>query len=304
MKRPAERVTVNDVGPRDGLQNQSKVLTPEERLSLVRALRNAGVGHIEVGAFVSPKAVPAMAGADRILAGLDPSDDAVYTVLIPNLKGYELAVEAGARSVCMVLYGSDGMAQANARMTAAEADQATLTILQKAKEDGVRVTATMAVAFECPFDGPVDSRRVLDSAALFLDRGADEFCVADTIGAANPAQVRDLARELVDMNGAQRLGFHFHDTRALGLANVYAAVESGARKFDSSIGGLGGCPFAPGASGNVATEDVVMMLEQMGFDTGINLPQLLQAADLAQQLTGTAPGGRASAWLRRYVAKT
>jgi hydroxymethylglutaryl-CoA lyase len=262
------------------------------------------VGHIEVGAFVSPKAVPAMAGADRILEGLDSADGAVYTVLIPNLRGYELAVEAGARSVCMVLYGSDGMAQANARMSAREADQATLHILERAREDGVRVTATMAVAFECPFDGPVDPQRVLDSAALFLDRGADEFCVADTIGAANPAQVRELARELVDMNGSRKLGFHFHDTRAMGLANVYAALESGARTFDSSIGGLGGCPFAPGASGNVATEDVVMMLEQMGFDTGIDLPQLLQAADLAQQLTGTAPGGRASAWLKRYVAKT
>ena len=303
MEYSGQPVVVNDVGPRDGLQNQPKILSPEERLQLVHALRAAGMSHIEVGAFVSPKAVPAMAGTDQIVAGLQETTEAVYTVLIPNLTGYELAVEAGAKSVCMVLYGSDGMAQANVRMSRAQADQATLEILQRARQDGVRVTATMAVAFECPFDGPVEPELVLDAAALFLDRGVDEFCVADTIGAADPAQVRALSEMLIEMNGERRLSFHFHDTRAMGLANVYAAVESGVRKFDASIGGLGGCPFAPGASGNVATEDVVMMLHQMGFDTGIDLRKLVAAADLAKELTGTAPGGRSSAWLKRQLSK-
>lgn len=292
-------VAINDVGPRDGLQNQPMILAPDERVRLVRALLAAGVRHVEVGAFVSPKAVPAMAGADEVLAGLAHESDATLTVLIPNVKGYELAATAGARSVSMVLYGSDGMAQANARMTRAEAEAATAEILRRAQADGVRVTATIAVAFECPFDGPVAPARVRDTAMRFLDIGADEVCVADTIGAAGPAQVRELTRQLVDDNGAERLGCHFHDTRALALANVFASVESGIRKFDASIGGLGGCPFAPGASGNVATEDVVMMLEQMGFSTGIDLGGLLRAAALAQELTGAAPGGRASAWLRR-----
>ena len=296
-------VTVNDVGPRDGLQNQPKILSPAQRVELVRALLAAGMDHVEVGAFVSPKAVPAMAGADEVLAGLSDENNSVLTVLIPNFRGYELAAAAGARSVCMVLYGSDAMAQANARMSRVEAEEATAKILRRARADGVRVTSTIAVAFECPFDGPVDPGLVGYTAARFLDLGSDELCIADTIGAANPQQVRALTSDLLERHGAERLSCHFHDTRALGLANVFAALESGIRKFDASIGGLGGCPFAPGASGNVATEDVVMMLEQMGYDTGIDLDRLMRAAALAQELTGTAPGGRSSAWLKRYLEK-
>ena len=307
MPAPNEqRVVLNDVGPRDGLQNQAKILSPAERIRLVRALLAAGMRHVEVGAFVSPKAVPAMAGADEVLAGLEDacSGETVFTVLIPNVRGYELATAAGATSVCMVLYGSDGMAQANARMSRAQAEDATADILRSARADGVRVTATIAVAFECPFDGPVDSGLIRDITARFIELGVDELCIADTIGAANPAQVRVLTGDLVAAHGSERLGCHFHDTRALGLANVFAALESGIRKFDASIGGLGGCPFAPGASGNVATEDVAMMLEQMGLATGIDLDALVRAADLAQELTGTAPGGRSSPWLKGHLEKT
>ena len=297
-------VTVNDVGPRDGLQNQQKILAPADRVRLVQALLDAGMSHVEVGAFVSPRAVPAMAGADEVLSGLsETADDVVLTVLIPNVKGYELATAAGARSVCMVLYGSDAMAQANARMSRVQAEDATADILKRARKDGVRVTSTIAVAFECPFDGPVDPILVGDIAGRFGELGTDELCIADTIGAANPQQSRTMTRSLVDRFGAEQISCHFHDTRAMGLANVFAAAESGVRKFDASIGGLGGCPFAPGASGNVATEDVVMMLEQMGCDTGIDLDGLMRASELAQELTGTAPGGRASAWLRNYLKK-
>jgi hydroxymethylglutaryl-CoA lyase len=241
-----------------------------------------------------------MAGAEEVLASLLPTPGVTLTVLVPNVKGYELALAAGAGSVCLVLYGSEGMAQANVRMRRAEAETAAVEILDRARADGVRVTATVAVAFECPYDGPVDPSLILDIAARFLELGADELCVADTIGAANPRQVRSLTRALVDRHGADRLACHFHDTRAMGLANIFAAIESGFRKFDASIAGLGGCPFAPGTSGNVATEDVVMMLEQMGFATGIDMARLLQAAELARDLTGTAPGGRAAAWLNRY----
>ena len=290
-------IIVNDVGPRDGLQNQPKVLQPDERVRLVKSLLAAGMSHIEVGAFVSPRAVPAMAGARQVLERLADFGEAVLTVLIPNFRGYELARDAGARSVCTVLYGSEGMAQANVRMSRKQADQVTVDVLAQARRDGIRVTATIAVAFECPFDGPVPTGCVTETVDRFLQLGADEVAIADTIGAANPAQVRDLISRLVDKHGTDRLSCHFHDTRAMGLANVYAAVESGIRKFDASIGGLGGCPFAPGASGNVATEDVVMMLEQMGFDTGINLASLMNASALARDLTGTAPGGRAKAWL-------
>lgn len=296
----SETVTINDVGPRDGLQSQEKLLRPAERVELVKALLKSGIRHIEAGAFVSPAAVPAMSGTDEVLAGLQAeAEAAVFTVLVPNVRGYELARSAGARSICLVLYGSEGMAQANVRMTRQQAEAAAREIIQRAQADGVRVTSTIAVAFECPFEGSVAPSVVSDLAGRFLDFGTDELCVADTIGAANPLQVRALTSTLVKNFGAAQLSCHFHDTRAMGLANVYAALESGIRKFDASIAGLGGCPFAPGASGNVATEDVVMMLDQMGFTTGIDLDRLMQASELAKKLTGTAPGGRASAWLNR-----
>lgn len=297
----ANRVTVNEVGPRDGLQSQSRILSTAERLELVEALVQAGLRHVEVGAFVSPRAVPAMAGTEQVLSGLVSCRDAVFSVLVPNLKGYELATSSGASSVCMVLYGSDAMARANVRMSREDAESAAAELLLQARKDGVRVTMTIAVAFECPFEGRVDPSRVCELASRFIKLGADELCIADTIGAANPMQVRLLTRTLAEAHGPEQLSCHFHDTRAMGLANVYAALESGIRKFDASIAGLGGCPFAPGASGNVATEDVVMMVEQMGFDTGIELDLLVRAGELAQKLTGTAPGGRASAWLRRYL---
>jgi len=186
----------------------------------------------------------------------------------------------------MVLYGSDGMAQANVQMSREQAETAAAEILTRARADGVRVTSAIAVAFECPYDGPVDPSLVCDITRRFLELGSEELCIADTIGAANPQQVRSLTSALVDEHGADGLSCHFHDTRALGVANVFAALEWGIRKFDTSIAGLGGCPFAPGASGNVATEDVVMMLEKTGFDTGIDLDGLMRASELAQNLCG------------------
>jgi hydroxymethylglutaryl-CoA lyase len=295
-------VTINDVGPRDGLQNQPVSLSPEKRVELIKALLKSGMDHIEVGSFVSPKAVPAMIATDRVLAALDgqPGD---FSVLVPNMKGYELARAAGARCVVMVLYGTDGMARANVNMSRAEAEQVMVQILQRAAADGLRVLATIAVSWECPFDGLVAADTVADISRRFLDLGAAQVVLADSIGAANPQQVRALSTMLVNEFGAERLACHFHDTRAMGLANVFAALESGIRSFDSSIGGLGGCPFAPGASGNVATEDVVMMLEQMGYDTGIDLQELMNASQLAATLTTNAPGGRAKAWLDRHLSR-
>ena len=301
----AGEVTITDVGPRDGLQSQAKILAPEQRVELVEALVEAGVRQVEVGAFVSEKAVPAMAGSGAVLAGLRSSGcDAAFSVLVPNIRGYERAREAGAERVCLVLYGSEGMAQANVRMSRGQAEASATEILRRARADGVRVTSTIAVAFDCPYDGPVDPSGVCDLAGRMLDRGTDELSVADTIGAADPGRVRSLAETLVSQFGAERLSGHFHDTRAMGLANVYAALEAGIRRFDASIAGLGGCPFAPGASGNVATEDVVMMVEQMGYRTGIDQAALMHASDRARKLTGTAPGGRASAWLKRRYGQS
>jgi hydroxymethylglutaryl-CoA lyase len=299
-----DRVIITDVGPRDGLQNQLKILTIEQRLSLIRSIAEAGVPQIEAGSFVSPKAVPAMAGTDQVFTALEAEGFTTPTIaLIPNMKGYELARAAGAKTVTMVLYASEGMAQKNAAMSMAGAEDITGDILALAKRDNIEVIATIAVAFACPFDGPTDPIVVEQIAAKFIRAGADQLVLADTIGAADPQQVRALTSMLVSSHGAEKLGCHFHDTRAMGLANVYAAVESGIRRFDSSIAGMGGCPFAPGASGNVATDDIAMMLQQMGFATGIDLDKLMHASNLAQELTGTAPGGRSKAWLQGYLAK-
>lgn len=297
-----ERVIINDVGPRDGLQNQAKILTVAERLQLVKALQAAKLEHIELGAFVSPKAVPAMAGSDEIVKAM-VGQKGEFSALIPNRRGYDLAVAAGTKTVAMVAYGSEGMAQKNVRMSRLQADEATLEIVQQAKFDKVQVIATIATAFECPFDGVTDPAVVAETTTKFLQGGVDLVLIADTIGAAHPAQVKSLMSRLVADNGAERIGCHFHDTRALGMANVYAALETGIRRFDASISGLGGCPFAPGATGNIATEDAVMMMHQMGFETGIDLDQLMVASDLAERLTGTAPGGRSKKWLKPYLEK-
>lgn len=301
----SNQVVITDVGPRDGLQNQPRILSVEQRTALVREIAAAGVPRIEVGSFVSPKAVPAMANSDQIFKALEGQTDFTTPciALIPNMKGYEFARDAGAKIVTMVLYASDGMAQKNAGMSMSQTEDITVDMLSQAKQDGIEVIATIAVAFECPFDGPTDPLLVEKIVAKFLQAGASQVVLADTIGAAHPQQVRDLTALLVQRHGNDQLGCHFHDSRAMGLANVYAAVESGIRRFDASIGGLGGCPFAPGASGNVATEDVVMMLEQMGFDTGIDQVLLLRASDTAQDLTGAISGGRSKTWLQGHLLK-
>ena len=296
------QVVMNDVGPRDGLQNQANILSVEQRLSLIAAIREAGVKNIEMGAFVSPKAVPAMAGTAQIAERL-PADGATYSALVPNVRGYEMALEAGVTTVAMVVYGSDAMAEKNVGMSSEQAEQATIEMVQRSQQDGVKVIATLGVAFACPFAGPTPEETARALTSRCLEAGVDRVVIADTIGAANPAQVSSLLQQLVTDNGADRLGCHFHDTRALGMANLYAALDAGVRYFDASVAGLGGCPFAPGASGNIATEDAVMMLHSMGYDTGIDLTKLLTASDFATQLTGTAPGGRSKPWLTQYLAK-
>lgn len=292
-------VTICEVGPRDGLQNQTKQLSVVERATLVRKLADAGVNEIEVGSFVSPRAVPQMANSDQVLATTNDLA-ARRLMLIPNWRGYEMALAAGCRAVSMVLYGSDTMAQKNARTTRDGALAALADIATAAQQQGVEVIAALGVAFECPFEGPVAAELVESVCARALRAGASTVVLADTIGAANPAMVEKLMTRLVARFGAQRLGCHFHDTRAMGLANVYAALRTGIRRFDASVAGLGGCPFAPGAGGNVATEDVVMMLGQMGFETGIDLEKLLAASAYAAEVTGAAPGGRAGIWLQRW----
>jgi hydroxymethylglutaryl-CoA lyase len=297
-----ETVTINDVGPRDGLQNQSRTLAPAERLRLIEALLAAGLPAIEVGSFVSPKAVPAMAGAAEVVAGL-PAGGAVYSALIPNRKGYDLATAAGITQVELVVAASQTMNRENINASTEQAMAGCEDIVRAARADGVKTLACIATAWECPFEGAVDQDVVLGLARDMFAHGADEVVLADTIGAADPGGVRRLTQIAADEFGAHRLSCHFHDTRGMGVANVAAALESGIRKFDASIGGLGGCPFAPGATGNVATEDVALMLGQMGFATGIDLVKLVAAVDLVSELVGHPQGGHSIRWLRRQIEK-
>ena len=298
-----QRVYINDVGPRDGLQNQEKVLPPQQRLLLIQALVDAGVSAIEAGSFVSEKAVPAMAGAAEIFAGLPEPDRVRYSALAPNLKYYRRARDAGVKVLEVFVGATETMNQKNVRASVEESMGAAAEIMSQAALDGIEVIACIAVAWECPFEGTTDPQQVALMARQFEDMGAARLVIADTIGAANPLAVQELMSSLAETHGAEKLACHFHDTRAMGVANAYAALQAGIRHFDASVGGLGGCPFAPGATGNVATEDLVMMLHQMGFETGIDLEKLVAAGRLAGELTGAATGGRADRWRRLQLEK-
>lgn len=297
----AETVIIKEVAPRDGLQAQPKHLTVEQRIALVAALAKTGVPELEIGSFVSPKAVPQMAGTDEIAASL-PAADLAYSALVPNMKGYELAVRAGVRSHAIALAATEEMNQNNIRKSLEETFVMGEEILDRAAADGVAIHAYLAVAFECPYEGPVEESLVLQLVDRLMAHKPARLMIADTIGAAHPAAVQSMMEKLIERYGPDHLGCHFHDTRAMGLANVYAALQAGVRQFDASAGGLGGCPFAPGAKGNVATEDVVMMCQAMGYDTGVQMPALLDAVALLSEMIGAPQGGRAHTWLSKQCA--
>jgi len=291
-------IYINDVGPRDGLQNQAKILSPVQRLELINALVHAGIDGVEVGAFVSPKAVPAMAGTDTICQQLS-NNDCHFSVLIPNMRGFELAVANKANIASLVMATSNTMNERNINMDNRRTLAMIKEVIDKAKGSNTTVQVYVATAWECPFEGVTPPSDVMSLADKLLAMGASRVVIADTIGAANPKSVSSLMHALGKAFEHDLFACHFHDTRAMGIANAYAAIEAGIRRFDASIAGLGGCPFAPGASGNVATEDLAMMCEQMGLSTGIDMTNLVDASDLAIALTQTARGGNALAWLRK-----
>lgn len=293
-------VIINEVGPRDGLQSQEGRLGLAQRQSLIESLLDAGLRHVEMGSFVSPRAVPQMAETGELARALGRRPGIELSALVPNMKGYELAREAGIDTVAVVVSATETMNRRNINMGLDDTVAVARDVIARGAAEGASVQAYLAVAFECPFEGPVDAGVVTTLAQQLAAAGASLLVIADTIGAAHPAQVRTLMQHLVGAHGSERLACHFHDTRALGLANVYAGLEAGVRRFDASVGGLGGCPFAPGARGNVATEDVVMLCEQMGLVTGVDLAQLLAVVDLVGEMLGRPQGGRAIDWLRRY----
>jgi hydroxymethylglutaryl-CoA lyase len=298
------QLVITDVGPRDGLQSQATLVSTEGKQQLIAALFRAGLGSVEATSFVSPQAVPQMADAEEVLRGVQVPAGARLSVLTPNLRGLSRALASGAQEVSVVLSATDTMNQKNIRMSLDQALAASCDTLQAARKAGLRTRAYVAVAFACPFEGltPVDTvLRLVDAMA---QAGAHEVVLADTIGAASPREVRELLAQVLARLDADRLGLHLHDTRGMALANAWVALDMGVYRLDASLGGLGGCPFAPGASGNLATEDLLVMAHQLGLHTGIDVPALLQAIDLAQSLVGYPIGGKSLRWLRRQHPST
>jgi (R)-citramalyl-CoA lyase len=283
------RVEVVDVGPRDGLQNEDRTLSPEVRAGLCDRLAAAGIPRVEAASFVNPKRVPQMAGAEEVISAVDRGTRAVYAGLVLNEKGYERAVAAGVDEVRYAFPVTDTFARRNQNRTVEEGLALAGRLVERARPDGVRISVTFAAAFGCPFEGAVEPGKVLDIAEKVAAAGPDEIVLADTIGVGVPSQVREL------VGGVRETGIttgcHFHDTRNTGIANAVAAIDSGATVLDASVGGTGGCPFAPRATGNIATEDLVYLLHGMGYETGVNLEALIQvAAWLAGQLGKELPG--------------
>jgi hydroxymethylglutaryl-CoA lyase len=299
-----ENLLITDVAPRDGLQNQPIHIGTADKLELVRRLQAAGLARIEVGSFVSPRAVPQMADTGELLPQVQSAMPSLQaSVLVPNLKGLERAQAAGAREIAVVLSATETMNQRNIGMGLAQAAEVSERTLHAARALGLRTRAYVAVAFDCPFEGETALATVVDLAARMHAAQADEIVIADTIGAASPAMVRDRLRAIASAVPLERLAVHFHDTRGMGVANAWAALEAGVRRFDASVGGIGGCPFAPGAAGNLATEDLVLMAERSGFATGLSIDALLDVVGFAEGLLQRPLGGRSSAWLRRERAR-
>lgn len=298
-------IRICEVSPRDGLQNEKMAtITAVDKLQLIDDLVAAGLDYIEVGAFVNPKAVPMMADSQEIMRTVrEKYPDLQASGLVFNENGYQSAFDSGANSIAIVLIVPDTLSKSNTGRTAAEWIDRYTAIIQQAQRDQIWVRAYLAGAWVCPFEGQVDPAAVLHYGDIFWELGVDELCPTDPIGHAHPLQVHELLKTMVDRYDATRLAVHLHDTLAFGLANAYAAISAGVLTLDASLGGLGGCPFAPGAAGNLATEDIVLLANKMNYITGINLDKLYQAVYDFEPKMGRSIGGRGRVWYDGECAK-
>ncbi len=286
----ADKVTIFEVGPRDGLQNEKAVISTADKIALINRLSQAGLRKIEATSFVSPKWVPQMADAAEVLAGIRREAGVTYAALTPNLKGFEAAVSAKADEIAVFASASEGFSQKNINCSIADSIERFEPVLQAAKDIGLPVRGYVSCITDCPYDGAVAPENVLTVSQALLALGCYEISLGDTIGAATPEKLEGLLSLLCRHIDAARLAGHFHDTHHRALDNIEYALEFGIRTFDSSVAGLGGCPYAPGAKGNVATEAVVARLSALGYDTGVDMQALATAAALARQITGAAHG--------------
>jgi hydroxymethylglutaryl-CoA lyase len=290
-----DRVRIVEVGPRDGLQNEKTPVSVAARIAFIEALVGAGLHTIEVGAFVSPKAIPQMVGSDQVLRSVNHLPDSEFHVLVPNEKGYDAARAAGAKVIAVFAAASEGFSRANINCSVAESIERFKPVIARARADGIRVRGYISCVLGCPYDGAVKPQAVVDVARVLWDFGCYEVSLGDTIGVGTPLKARHLLRAVAGHVPIAHLAMHFHDTYGQALANLYAGMEEGVRVIDSAAGGLGGCPYAPGATGNVATEDVVYMLEGMGIATGVDMSKLVAATNEISRLIDRPPVSRVAA---------
>lgn len=291
MKIAVESVKIVEVGPRDGLQNEKVTIPTDAKVEYITALSDAGLRVIEAGAFVSPKWVPQMADTAEVYRSIPKDPGVDYPVLVPNMKGLERAIEAGVKSIAIFTAASESFNKRNINMSIDESFDNFSAVVPRALQEGMRVRGYVSTAFGCPYEGEVPPEKVLEVCARLLDVGCYEVSVGDTIGVGTPMQVQGVIGMLLQVIPATRLAMHFHDTRGTALANTLAALEMGIGTFDASSGGLGGCPYAPGASGNMATEDLVYMLDNMAIETGVDLNRLVAASKIiAPYLDHPLPG--------------
>jgi hydroxymethylglutaryl-CoA lyase len=302
----SDTVRIFEVGPRDGLQNEKTPVSVADRIAFIEALLDAGLHTIEVGAFVSPKAIPQMANSDQVLRGVSHRKDGEFAVLVPNEKGYEAAHAAGAREIAVFAAASESFSRANINCSILESIERFKPVMTRAKFDGIKVRGYVSCVLGCPYEGEIKQEAVVNLAKALWDLGCYEISLGDTIGVGTPLKSRQLLRAVAGAVPMAKLAMHFHDTYGQALANLYAGMEEGARVIDSAAGGLGGCPFAPGATGNVATEDVVYMLEGTGIKTGVDMAKLVAATNQISKLVGREPASRVAAALnaKRRVANS
>jgi hydroxymethylglutaryl-CoA lyase len=291
VKFNVEKVKVVEVGPRDGLQNEKVTIPTDAKVSFITALADAGLTTIEVGAFVHPKWVPQMADTAAVYREIPKDPGVDFPVLVPNMKGLERALEAGVKSIAIFTAASESFNRRNINMSIEESFEVYAPVVRRALDEGLRVRGYVSCVCGCPYEGEVAPEKVLEVVARLLDIGCYEVSAGDTIGVGTPLQVQGLLGLLLQVVPTSVLAMHFHDTRGTALANTLAALEMGIATYDASAGGLGGCPYAPGASGNLATEDLIYMLNGLGIESGVNLDRLVAASSIiAPYLDHPLPG--------------
>ncbi|WP_440062895.1 hydroxymethylglutaryl-CoA lyase [Pseudomonas syringae] len=288
----AQQVNIVEVGPRDGLQNEAQPISIEDKVRLVDELTAAGLMHIEVGSFVSPKWVPQMAGSAQVLEQIQRREGVIYSALAPNLRGFEDALAAGVREVAVFAAATEGFSQRNLNCSISESMERFAPIMEAARLHGVRVRGYVSCVLGCPYEGTVAPEQVAAVANELYAIGCYEISLGDTIGTGTPGATRALINAVAAQVPRGKLAGHFHDTYGQALVNIYASLEEGVQVFDSSVAGLGGCPYAKGASGNVATEDVLYMLQGLGIDTGVDLDQVIKAGQRICNVLQRSNGSR------------